>query len=274
MPTASRPPPGPGARTLRVAALAGALGWTTACSMLGGGGAPEPGEPVPIELGQWHRDDVDCRSRSRCADAFTLRVDRAGRLRVDVYAPVGPDLPELEVQLRSSGDEVLGEAPAVGRSPQQIRELVAAGEYEIRITGTGREDLLSYELIARLEGGDPAPRPQPARRPPRRRPPPEPPPEPEPEREAPAPPADPPAPILVLEVEREGGEPVSVLIDAGAPMGVEPGMRGRLVDRGRQIGRIEIVDVYDSGSRGRLLGGLAAPITIDTEVVLQGSRPE
>jgi hypothetical protein len=156
---------------------------------------------------------------------------------------------------------------------------VAEGDYRVKIQGRGKKDLLSYEVVAKIEGGA---RPRPPANVPRR-----PRPEPrtqepavqrprvqEPALPRPAPQEVPPTLVEVLEVERENGEPVAVLIDAGTPMGIEAGLRGSLVDNGQQIGRIEIVDVYDSGSRARLIGPLAAPITIDTEAVLRLPLPE
>jgi len=70
----------------------------------------------------------------------------------------------------------------------------------------------------------------------------------------------------VIEVERADGVPIAVLIEAGIPTGVSRGQLGRLVEAGREIGRIEIVDVYSGGSRARILGELSGPITANSVV--------
>jgi hypothetical protein len=46
-------------------------------------------------------------------------------------------------------------------------------------------------------------------------------------------------------------------------------MSGELVRDGRVIGKLEVVDVYAAGSRAKILGGLSAPITLDTSARLK-----
>jgi hypothetical protein len=96
--------------------------------------------------------------------------------------------------------------------------------------------------------------------------------EPDPKPAAPAP-VEPPVPVYIrsdlLEVERSSGQPVAVLLEAGAGEGLRRGMVGELVDGGRVIGELEIIAVYDDGSRARIVGDLVAPITIDTSARLQ-----
>lgn len=66
---------------------------------------------------------------------------------------------------------------------------------------------------------------------------------------------------MVLEVETEGGQPRFVIIDGGNKNGLQRGFRGRLIERGRSIAEIEIVEVYDDGSRARIATELADRIT-------------
>jgi hypothetical protein len=68
----------------------------------------------------------------------------------------------------------------------------------------------------------------------------------------------------VLDVEEASGEPFAVMIEAGEPAGIREGMRGELVEGDVVIGTIEIVDVYPSGSRARIVGPLSAPVSFDT----------
>ena len=69
---------------------------------------------------------------------------------------------------------------------------------------------------------------------------------------------------MVLEVETESGQPRFVIIDGGRKNGLQRGFRGRLIGRGRSIAEIEIVDVYDEGSRARISTGLVDRITPQT----------
>ncbi len=73
----------------------------------------------------------------------------------------------------------------------------------------------------------------------------------------------------VLEVEKCEGKPCSVLIDKGRPEGIREGQSGKLVEKGKAIAKIEIVDVYDAGSRAQILGSLEATITIDTQAEIE-----
>ena len=69
---------------------------------------------------------------------------------------------------------------------------------------------------------------------------------------------------MVLEVETEGGQPRFVIIDGGNKNGLQRGFRGRLIERGRSIAEIEIVEVYDEGSRARIATELVDRITPQT----------
>lgn len=68
----------------------------------------------------------------------------------------------------------------------------------------------------------------------------------------------------VLDVEEVSGRARTVMIEAGEPDGVEAGMEGVLVDGETEIGRIEIVEVYPTGSRARIVGVLSGPVSFDT----------
>ena len=68
----------------------------------------------------------------------------------------------------------------------------------------------------------------------------------------------------VLDVEETDGEVSAVMVEAGAPDGMRPGMQGELFEGDTAIGEIEIVDVYDTGSRARIVGPLSAPVSFDT----------
>jgi hypothetical protein len=69
---------------------------------------------------------------------------------------------------------------------------------------------------------------------------------------------------MVLEVEAERGRPRFVIIDGGRKNGLHGGFRGRLIERGRSIAEIEVVDVFDEGSRARIVTELIGQITPQT----------
>lgn len=86
----------------------------------------------------------------------------------------------------------------------------------------------------------------------------------QPQEEAPAEPPGHWVVAEVLDVEEVSGRPSAVMIEAGEPEGVQAGMEGVLVDDDVEIGRIQVVEVYPTGSRARILGSLSAPVSFDT----------
>jgi hypothetical protein len=70
-------------------------------------------------------------------------------------------------------------------------------------------------------------------------------------------------PVLEVETGRNGGG-AHVLIDGGRDQSLRVGMRGKLVQDGRSIGRIRIVEVFPQGSRAAVEGELTSPVTPET----------
>jgi hypothetical protein len=69
----------------------------------------------------------------------------------------------------------------------------------------------------------------------------------------------------VLEVEKKGGAAATnVLIDGGRRDALRAGLRGRLVDGQRTLGRVVVVEVFEEGSRARVEGPLSGDITPET----------
>jgi hypothetical protein len=87
-------------------------------------------------------------------------------------------------------------------------------------------------------------------------------------RTAPAPPADAPGARsrrwTVLEVDRSGGGETSVLIDGGRGDALRPGLRGRLVEGSRTLGRIVVTEVFEEGARAKVEGTLSGTVTAAT----------
>lgn len=195
------------------------------------------------------REDLLHCSKGQCANLYRLVVETKRRVRVQADAPADPRLPDFSLVLEDRNGNVVADDRKANQRPRRITETLEPGLYFVRILGQGKnQDRLSYKLVANQVSSRPARRPRTA-----------------------APRAAPriaPAPVFVdsdvLEVERAGGEPIAVLIEAGTSQGMAPGLAGELVDGGEVIGKLEIVDVYAEGSRARIVGGLKAPITLDT----------
>lgn len=214
------------------------------------------GAPDLVE-GRWQEEALHC-SRGRCVQMFRIVVEKPTTLVVEADAPADPLLPDFFLVLEDPQGNPIGDDRAAQKRPRRIVRSLDPGLYFVRVGGQDEKgELLSYKLRVRprtVATGKPT---QPT--------------SPSPPRRAPSPP--PPAPVYIeselLEVERDGGEPVAILIQAGTSEGLVPGQSGELVEGGRVIGRIEVVDVYAAGSRVRIIGGLRAPITLDTRARVQ-----
>ncbi len=199
--------------------------------------------------GRWLEGRLHC-GRDSCSAWYRLRVDSKQRVVVEADGPADPALPDFELALFNASKERLGLDAKPLQRPRRLSETLPAGIYWVNVvTGSKHEMQLSYKLRARpyraprrtVRTQDRAPEPKPRL-------------------------------VAVegglLEVERDGGEPVSVLIDVGTGEGLAVGQQGKLVEGGQVIGRIEVVDVYAQGSRARILGALSAPITLQTRAMV------
>ncbi len=213
-----------------------------------------------LVLGEVREDFLHC-DKGRCSNWYRLVVRQQTGVRLEADSPVDAALPDFGLVLKDHDLAAMGEDRIPGKRPRKIAKPLLPGVYFVNIWGLeGDGDLLSYKLVAKRDSA--RKRPARATRKPSRSVP----------KAAPAPPKPPAAKLVesdLLEVERQGGEPVAVLLEVGTSDGMEPGLQGELVDQGKVIGRIEIVDVYAAGSRARLVGGLSAPITLETTAKIQ-----
>lgn len=267
-----------------------------------GSSGAERTDAVELPLGSWTRDSLHC-AEGRCERWYEIEVNRPGTLRVDVYAPVGKGLPDCELSLETETGEALPARVGRVQTRRRLRYEGEAETYRLRIASAGQsQELFEFEVVAEVREPESKPAAAtPAKPPARARPvakpsprpeipiakPPEPAeseasalpapePEPPPPTEPPPPqelvtlpePPPPPGPIWVvaevLDVEEAGGTTTAVMLEAGAPDGISPGMQGELYEGDTVIGRIEVVDVYPSGSRARITSRLTAPISFDT----------
>ena len=210
----------------------------------------EPAGAVPLPLGERHADTLQC-SEGDCADWYRLEAPEKGALTVEV----GPGAREVPLEkaaplggltarlVDAAGATLATESLAKG-DHLQLHADVAPGTYLVEITPTDREAAVGYALRGVFKAAPPPAKPPPAPRFETRR-------------------------AAVLEVEGARTQEQTVLLDAGESAQLHPGMRGVLVDSGKKLGQVVIVNVYPDGSRARVEGVLAGPITPRTVAEIQ-----
>ena len=194
---------------------------------------------VPLALDQWHSEQLYCKIGD-CSDWYRIELPERGDLQVDVVAPQGVAR-NFTLSLADANADILTRTASAGTGRAQVFSRTQAGTHLIEITTSDKgRQVLAYDVQARYE---------------------------------PDPPTPPPAPPDLLRsevIEIEGaGEPEAVLIGRGEDAGLQAGQPGRLLDRGDEIGRVEVQDVYPEGSRLRIDGSLSAPITHTTMVEIE-----
>jgi hypothetical protein len=257
-----------------------------------------------LPLGTWKRDNLHC-AAGRCERWYEIEVSESGMLRVDLYAPVGEELPDCEMRLETWDGEPLSVRTGRVQTQRRLRHEADEGTYRLRVVSKGNQELFDFEVVAEVRKGEKKSRtagtkkkqssPQKKKQQKKSSKPPDIPvaklptppdadeleqqiveepvvpaeaePVPEPIEELPP---EPPAPQAVwvvaevLDVEEADGEPTAVMIEAGAPDGIVPGLQGELYEDDAVIGQIEVVEVYPSGSRAKIVGPLTAPVSFDT----------
>ena len=206
---------------------------------------PDPdGEPttaVSLTVGSARGGTLDCSGEPGpdCADWFRFQPRRPGQLRVTARSvvPAGKDGepstepgPPLRVQLTDGEGNVLGEAE--GPEATVLFRVTDPGSFLALVAADPGTGPLDYELTTKVE------KPRPATRALRR-------------------------PVLEVELGHDG-QASHVLIDGGRDQSLRVGLRGRLVQGGKSIGRIRIVEVFQQGSRATVEGALSSPVTPET----------
>jgi len=211
--------------------------------------APSPSPAAAIDseqlvLDQWRQDWLHCADQ-RCHNSYQLEVPRRGKLRIDARAPGGQGLPDFGVVVEDLQKRLVGASIRPQERPRLILKDVEPGIYRVQVYALGSDgEMLSYDLIAKLEKKKTKKKPRRELR------------KPKPEFRV--------VKSEILEVEREGGEPTFVLIEAGERQALTPGLSGQLVENGNRIAGIKVVEVFPDGSRVRIVDRLSAPITIET----------
>jgi hypothetical protein len=243
---------------------------------------PAPPAPAPVtrdlELDQFRRGEIHC-AAGDCSDRWDLAVARRGLLRLEVYAPTGPGVPAFKLTLQDAAGKALRTAPPGRRNPRRLETTLAPGSYRVVVESAGKDQSpLGYDVVARL--GDAPPERRPA----------EPTPTPKQgasaKKQEPSSAPEPPAPVAradgvlraevidVEEIDPATGGGLFIWLDRGAPDGLQPGAKGRLVEGARTIGRIEVVEVFETGARAAVRGQTQGDITAETiaEIPLPGAR--
>jgi hypothetical protein len=215
----------------------------------------EPGAPELADdrlvLGQRRQGALHC-GEKRCNETYTLEVPKPGKLRLELRAPGGEGLPDLGVLLEDVRGQLVGTSIQPQERPRVIRKDVVPGTYHVRVYALGSNGgIASYDVLADLEKKR-------KRRTQRKR-----------SSTRPPPPKFQIVASEVLEVERDGGEPAFVLIEAGKHVGIEVGLTGELIENGKPIAKIKVIEVFPDGSRVQILDRLSAPITIETQAQIR-----
>jgi len=210
-----------------------------------------------LKLGTVIEGKLHC-DRKLCKSWYKVNIIRRQPILIEVDAPSHRALPDFGITLETAQLEVV-EIDQIGfRRPRTIDKTLEPGLYYLSVWSRGEnKDMLSYKVSARAKTRRVSKkrysRPKKIQKQPR-------------------PPPPPPVFVTInadiLELERSGGEPNAVLLEASRADGIRPGDRGRLVEGERVIGELEVVDVYDEAIRARIVGGLSAPITFDTRAEL------
>lgn len=193
---------------------------------------------------QWS-DSLSC--GPDCADWYRTQVASSGTFAVDIDSTASAKSPpSFSVELWSQDGRRLDSKLGTPGGAVQVRAPVSAG-WVYTAVKVSKGDL-GYSVRARLLTA-----------------------------RAPSPPSPPPSPprvrykdVTASVIELEGhGEGRKVLIDKGTDAGLRSGQRGRLVDGGRTLAEIEIVEVFAEGSRARLLGKIGGVVSGSTRAVIQ-----
>ncbi len=214
----------------------------------------EPGGAQVLALGEPHDDTLDCR-HGDCVDWYRIEVPGRGRLVVEVSALASEAPPPgFSAMLADDRGTALDHAESAGQVSVRLEaQAPDRAAYLVEVERREPRPPLGYRIEARYEPPPPPRAPAP-------------PPKPEFEKVRSA----------VLQVERQDGRVTAVLLESGSGQGMRPGLRGSLVQGGRVIAQIEVIDVFPEGSRARVDGALAAPITASTmaeiDVPLGASR--
>ncbi len=204
-----------------------------------------PAGAISLPFGRTHVDALDCR-RNDCTDWFRVRVTGKGDLDIEIRAAdTAAEATSVVATLLEPSGRQLAQASAragtTGGAELPLVTPVQPGTYVFSVAAPGTRKRIDYRVSAAFRAA-PQPPPEPRRRNVTKT-----------------------LSTAVLEVEGKR----SVLLEAGARTGIRSGQGGKLVDDGRVIGEIVVIEVYNDGSRARIESGLSGSITPRTRAEIQ-----
>lgn len=219
----------------------------------------EPGLAQPLRVGTWYSDQLHCR-QGDCADWYRIQLDTPGEVRIELkLEPAILPLPNVFVALGDDRAIVLQEAFNEGKRQSGLRwNATKPGPYFVSVaSGEHTKEPVLYQLRTSFR--------------PRRAPPPEVSEHPSLYEPVPSPEPDPTTFQTVssrlIEVEGQLGQTQTVLFVSDRSHELRRGLRGQLVENGRTIAHVEVIEVYDDGGvRARIDGILTGTITPATRV--------
>lgn len=219
---------------------------------------PDPdsaqGQAIDRPLGEASTGSLDCRAGD-CLDWHRIRVVDRGTLRLGARA-TRSDKPDARfaVILADGFGETIERLEDLGEAQRELTRVLEPGFYLIGVESPARAKALDYQLTTDFE---PIVAPPPPVRP-----------KVEPKPPSPTRPTHRSVDAEVLEVEGQLSQPTGVLLDLGRDRGVTEGMTGELLEDGRIVGKIRVLDVYEEGSRATVELPLLRPITPRVKAVL------
>jgi hypothetical protein len=204
-----------------------------------------PETAIPLVFGRTHVDALDCK-RNDCTDWFRVLVPEKGELDIELRpSNTAREATSVSVTLiERSGTQVaqgrVQQTPA-GQPELRLVSPVDPGLYLFALAAPKTRKRIDYRLSVLFRPAPPPPRPKTKA------------------------PVFKKVPSAVLEVEGKR----TVLLEAGVRSGIRPGQSGKLIDDGRVIGEIVVIEVYNDGSRARIEGALTGAITARTRAEIQ-----
>jgi len=216
------------------------------------------GKAKELDLGVSNDGTLNCR-RGDCADWYRVRLATDGMLIINARAMRGDKAIEpFRISLENGFGVFLKKIENVALNEQSLERFLIAGVYLIGLESTAESGPVGYQFSAffipvasAVSVDRPTQAPgtvgrheRPAAVKPRR------------------------IEAEVLEVEGSMADPTGVLLDLGRAGGAALGLRGQLREGGSLVGEIELVEIYEEGSRARLASPLLRPITPGVRAVI------
>jgi hypothetical protein len=204
-------------------------------------GTPQGANALPLDSDRV--DNLNC--GHDCTDWYRTTVSGSGTLEVRVTSrPATGTPPRFYLELYRSDMRGLDSRMGEPAGSARVRGQVGPGSYLSRVRV--ESGAMNYEIRASML------------RPPR------------PEKRV-----EPPRPVYrtisarIIEIEGRSERDQRVLIDQGETAGLRRGQKGRLVDKGRTLAELEIVEVFAEGSRARVIGRMKGVVSGETRAEIQ-----